>query len=424
MKNKKRNVSGGRRDRLVFAEDVDAIETIHCEPDESAADLPEALGKDLVAGICIDAIHSGDVVPREFRRSVQRAGGLEKVERRYRIEKDWGADYVAAALARGLGIESYERVNVARAILDFGRFPGASRAGATHVQRLAINRPFSECLSHVEKRRLLERYYDRISSRMDKAVRGRHLKISIHSYDRFNPSPYANGGLGTERPLISLVFGSHGYHNETQMPYGVFDEMFPDELGELTADRKLTARILLNVANAGFSVTHNHPYLLPEGSVEVRSQVWFFFRFLRRQFEEENPRTAKQAAFQMVWRMLLDTNLRQSDSELLRGYIHGHRRAPTGQSRIFREATEAYSAIEQFLDQRRSQLLDDYHFGSHSKRPSSLVVEVRKDFLWKFSDRDKTFRPKMGPEGLKRRNVETIAKLLRDAIVTYFESDL
>ena len=62
------------------------------------------------------------------------------------------------------------------------------------------------------------------------------------------------------------------------MPFGVFDPLDPDVLGESTCSRTLRDRISLNLKRAGFRVGHNHPYLLPEGCVEVRTQVWYFFR--------------------------------------------------------------------------------------------------------------------------------------------------
>jgi hypothetical protein len=419
------------RDRLTFLDDVEAFEAVPTGGFSDDEDSDEIIA--LHEGrIVVDAIHSGDVIPAEFRESIRRAGQEDLVARRYAQEKDWGADHLAHELARQLRLPESYRVSVARAILDFGRFPGTTRRGSAHMHRFAINRPFSECLRHSEKRRLLERYYDRISEGIDDAVRDKHIKLSIHTYDRFNPLPrddarYASEAdgrrVGTERPQVSLVFGSHGYHNETEMPYGVFDELFPDELGELTADRKLTARILLEVANEGLSVTHNHPYLLPEGSVEVRSQVWFFFDYLRRRFETAHPETTGDDAYRRVWAMLLDTNLRRSDSEILRSYLHGFRKAPTGMESECEHAGVAYGAIREFTARNGESILEEYRYGSHTERPSSLVIELRKDFLWRFEDERGMFEPKPGRGGLIRENVDRMARLLKDAVLTYLRDD-
>ncbi len=419
------------RDRLTFLDDVEAFETVPSGsfPDDGRSEEIIALHE---GRIVVDAIHSGDVIPREFRDSIRRAGHDDVVTERYVVEKDWGADHLAHEVARQLRLPASYRVSVARAILDFGRFPGTSRRGLTHMHRFAINSPFAECLSHAEKRHLLERYYDSISERIDDAVRDKHIKLSIHSYDRFNPLPRsdrwtlpaADGErVGTERPLVSLVSGSHGYHNETEMPYGVFDELFPDELGELTADRKLTARILLEVANAGLSVTHNHPYLLPEGSVEVRSQVWFFFDYLRKRFEAAHPEMTGDAGYRRVWAMLLDTNLRRSDSEVLRSYLHGFRKAPRGMDAECEHAGVAYGAIRDFTESNGDSILREYRHRARTGRPSSLVIEVRKDFLWRFEDERKIFDPTRGAAGLIRENVDRAARLLADAVLTYLRDD-
>ena len=42
----------------------------------------------------------------------------------YYYERDWGASMVAGEIASFLGLPGHYSVNVARVLMDFGRFPG------------------------------------------------------------------------------------------------------------------------------------------------------------------------------------------------------------------------------------------------------------------------------------------------------------
>ena len=100
------------------------------------------------------------------------------------------------------------------------------------------------------------------------------MKIAIHTYDRYIES-------GTERPATSIMTRSIGYQTESEMPFGLFDPLYPDVLSEFTADRVLRDRISLTLEKKQIPVAHNYPYCLPEGSLEVRYQVWAFFHALQ-----------------------------------------------------------------------------------------------------------------------------------------------
>lgn len=358
--------------------------------------------------LMIDTVHDGDYIPAEFLvdgrgRPLDEASFHDA----YHTERDWGAAMVAEHLVSALGLPGHHRVNVARVLMDFGRFPGMSRHGAGHLQRFAINFPFSELLSYDQKRRVLEEYYDGISAGMEEAVRGRLIKIAIHTYDRHNRT-------GTERPAISLVTRAAAYQADHQMPFGVFDELYPDVLAEFTCDRVLRDRMSLTLEKSGFPVAHNYPYLLPEGSIEVRAQVWFFFDFLRQRFEEANPQTRFEPAFRLVWSMLQDTNLRNSESELLRSYLHMYRRAPTGQEDELRAAQRAYERVAQFLRRDNWHIVEEYRVSP--MRPSSFGIEVRKDLVYEINDKGHAVRPK--PEGAAR-----VAAALAQAIAVYLTED-
>ncbi len=99
-------------------------------------------------------------------------------------------------------------------------------------------------LDHDTKRELLEDYYDVISKYFERLATKHRLVLGIHTYDKFNDA-------GTIRPVTSVIYRSIGYQEKSRMPFGVFDSMYPNILGEFTADRKLVARISLNLEVAG-----------------------------------------------------------------------------------------------------------------------------------------------------------------------------
>ena len=103
---------------------------------------------------------------------------------------------------------------------------------------------------------------------------GKDIKIAIHTYDTHNKT-------GTIRPHLSLLTRSFGYQNENEMPYGVFDPLYPDVLAEFTCDRVLRDRISLTLEKIGLPVAHNYPYLLPDGSGDAFSGMVIFFEAAR-----------------------------------------------------------------------------------------------------------------------------------------------
>lgn len=415
-------------DNLQHFEHVLPIEFVEVEPNPDPEPLPPELDAD--ATIMIHSIHGGDVILPEFRealnafypnRDPERIG--EDLQKAYAREKDWGANQVCAALASKLGIKGYWRVNTARVLMDFGRFPGITPPGADHLNRFAINYPFSYALDHEGKQRVLESAYDAISSTYERANEGKIIKLGIHSYDPYNPGHTGFGNameFGTPRPEMSLLYRSKSIQEHTRMPIGLFDRLYPDQLGEYTADRKLAARLSLTLEKAGISVSPNYPYLLPDGSVEVRSQVWFFFKYLRREFTKLHPETEYLRSYSMVWDMLLDTNLRSSDSDTLRSFLHMFRRPPQGMESLYIEARRAYTHIGQHVNGRGQELVEQFRLSD--LRMSTLGLEVRKDLIWKFKDKFAR-RPIFGSEGVRQDNVDHIADLLAKGLVTYFNHD-
>lgn len=359
----------------------------------------------------VHTVHDGDVIPRRFRehedgRPLVSPALLEHAHVR---ERDWGANLVARSLAQQLGLPCYGRVRIARALLDFNRFPGSTAPGHREpLERLSINQPFCEALSHPQKMDLLD-VYDRISDQLEANFRDKLIVIGVHTYDERNPST-------TSRPHLSLVNIPAGYQREARMPYGVFDPIYPDVLGESTCSRILRDRISLNLERAGFRVSSNHPYALPEGSIEVRAQVWYFFSYVRARFEAEHPGTAHERAHALVWQMLLNTNLRQALPESLRGHLHRYQRAAPEHEALFREAAAAYERIRRFIHE--ANVCRDYR--RDPNRPSSLALEVRKDLLCEMDGKSAHPRPAT-PQ--MRERAHGIARVIAGAIRTYFETD-
>ena len=378
------------------------LETVPVEPD------PLPYGEEYRDRITIDVIHDGDVIPEEY---LVDGNGLpisrDEIDRSYIKERDWGGSFVAARLARRLGLASFQRVTTARCLLDFGRFPGVTRPGAPHLRRSAINAPFAGRLRFAQARRLLEEHYDVISNGMDKIIRGRLIKIAIHTYDRYNPS-------GTERPQASIISRALGYQMDGELPYGVFDPLYPDILAEFTVDRMLPSRLSLTLERQGVPVAQNYPYLLPEGSPEVRHQVWSFFDWLEARFQASHPATEGDPAYQFVWRMLKDTNMRLGDAGMLRAYIHRFRRPPAYYAQTFSDAEDAYRHIERYLQREHDSVIADYRFSAD--RPMSFGIEVRKDLIHEL---DHLGRPvRLMPERAAR-----IADGIAEAIITYLTED-
>ena len=366
------------------------------------------LPKELADRVLVDVIHDGAVVPQEFMSD---AGGdaipFSAFGEAYVHERDWGANLVAQHLAGHLGLEGFWTVNVARVLLDYGRFPGSTRAGAGHLERRAINHPFSELLGYTQKKHLLENYYDHISAGYDRLVQGKLIKLAVHTYDPNNKS-------GVRRPPISLITRVSGYDHDSAGPLGTFDPLWPQELGEFTAHRVLRNRVALTVEKRGYGCGHNWPYLLPEGSIEVRSQVWSFFYMLRMRFQEVYPESAADPAFRRVWDMLEDTNLRDSESEQLRSYLHSFRKAPRGLQEDFEASRAAYEAVRGYVEADGRRVVEEYRFSPD--RPSALGIEVRKDLVYEF---DSEGRP-LGP---RTEQARAVAEAIAFGVASYLMRD-
>lgn len=386
------------------------------DPPLAMVDVPptgeHALPADYRKRIAIYTPHDGRAIPKQYR--VNADGGplipLEKLAQAHLRERDWGANLVASELASALEVPRFARVQVARVLLDFNRFPGSTPADVgDHLQYLAIGPLYAEVLSHRQKMALLETYYDGISDRLDQYLAGKLISIGVHTYDERNPS-------ATRRADVSLISLPLSYQRESRLRYGVFDPMYPDDLAESTCSRILRDRVSLELERAGFRVLHNHPYAMPDGSIELRAQVWYFFQYLRRRFLQAHPETRDDPAYEMVWTMLLDTNLRLQEAELLRSFLHRFRKVPPAKADDFNRAMDAYGHVRQFV--RDANIEAEYR--RSPERPSSLGIEVRKDLL---CTRDpQTGRPRP-PTAEQQATARRVGQIIADAIQTYVETD-
>jgi N-formylglutamate amidohydrolase len=375
-----------------------------------------AVPKEFRDRILIHTVHDGASIPREFIFDEQGRPRVDqtRLERRYIEERDWGANLVAKKIASAMGLKGYARCRLARVLLDFNRFPGSTPHDEVvkPLETLAINNPFSRVLDHTLKVRLLEQYYDRISDIIETKLlhdSDRIIMIAVHTYDEHNRTM-------TRRPHCSLLSSVLNYQRESRMPFGIFDPMYPDILGESTCSRILRDRISLTLERKQYRVSHNHPYPLPEGSMEVRAQVWFFFDYLRQRFEAIYPETHEDPAFERVWQMLLNTNLRMQDSEMLRSYLHRFRRVSERDMPTMTGSIAAYAKIERFLEGSDVTLA----FRRNPDRPSSLGLEVRKDLVCTF---DKETGVPMPTSEKQVENATEIGENIAEAIKIYFETD-
>ncbi len=341
-----------------------------------------------------------------------------RIHRAYRTERDWGANLLAGHLARHLGLGGYLKVELARVLLDFGRLPGRSPAGVAHLKRKAIFPPAGDLLPAAATGRLLG-CYDRLEAIMTRRLADKALSIAIHTYDPLDDD-------GKLRPELALITGRAagaqtrqfgGVEKPTPAAESAYDPLFPMDLREATCDSALSCRVISNLERSGRQVALNHPYDLHEGSVELRAQGRFFFRYLRRRFNQALP-GAESASHLRVWSMLADIAQRRPASRALHRFLHRSQPAPAGHEWECADGRRAYREIARFLDAHRSELTQDYRF-VHD-RPSTLVIEVRKDLLCELDNDGAVAGLRLDAQQVAR----DVARQLAAAVAGYLRRDL
>ena len=290
--------------------------------------------------------------------------------------------------------------------MDFGRFPGSSKDDATHLGRHAINQPFTEWLNFNKREMFLKNTTTVSQTVLTNFYRAKILKVAFHTYDQYNES-------GTERPHVQLVTRMLSYQMEARMPADIFDPIYPDVLADYTVDRVLVSRLSLNLEKEHIAVGNNYPYLLPEGAMEVRHQVWRFFDWLHKKFTQTfqiQDKTQHTPPFGVCYK---DTNFRSAESAALRSIIHLYRRAYTNKASLYNRSLDAYHHIRTYLNANQ-HLIKGFRFDP--MRCMSLGIEVRKDLVWTFDKNGNPIEPRFD-------QVNRIADLIATALVQYFTED-
>jgi hypothetical protein len=367
--------------------------------DHGAHVVPSPLRDRLV----VYTLHDGTYVPRRVLDEL--ASPHDAFSTSFHRQRDWGASLVAHHLAAELGLDAYHQVQVARAVMDFNRFPGVTPRRTGPTEDLAISSELGQQLTYDTKRWILEHLYDGVSDAMDAAIAGKLVLLSIHTYDAHNATE-------TVRPEVSLLSRSQSYQTMSHLPHGLFDPLFPSVLAESSVTRILRDRMALTLEKAGLNVEHNYPYCLPDGSLEIRSQPWLFFQAVRENYEARFPHTRDDQAHALVWHMLLNTNQRDAESRAFHGYLHTFRDPLPGRRADFEAARHAYDRIA-------AHLASDPHFvHAHrysEERTSAMTIEVRKDLVWHFEDGV--------PKGPKEDGARRVAAALAKGIRTYLVED-
>ncbi|NJK90208.1 MAG: hypothetical protein HC923_13020 [Myxococcales bacterium] len=379
------------------------LERIEVEADREGTPCPELYRP----YVLIDAIHDGNAIPAEFLTNAPR-NHWEELMAIYARQRSWGATLIAGHLASALRLPMFLRVNTARALVDFGRFPGVVHRSARRRQDLAIRPPFDEWLTATQQHDLLCQHYDVISRGFDAALESMRVKVALHTHDERDE-------LGRLQPPISLMTRCRSSADGTDH-HGPFDPLFPMELLESTADRALKSRVALELEAEGLRVSENHPGLLDDGSVEARSLARRFFRRVQIAFEQTaRPcrRIGDASPRDLVWEMLLDTNQRSCISDVMRGHLHRTRRPPEGYEKVFGAARFDYEEISAFVLEHQESLVESFTLSS--ERVSVLYVQVRKDLVWNSVG---------GPFGTPRRDAaRAIARAIARGVSHYLLED-
>ena len=371
--------------------------------------------------IVIYTIHDGNLIPREL------CGDEPGADIRARLahERDWGASAVADVIASQLGLAGHYRVNLARCCLDFGRFPRTTLSSDDPLRAGAISRWLERRHGDAKSLDLLFGCYDRLASDWEAILRRElgeetpatsgAILLGIHSYDPKHES-------GDWRPPTSLLSRPASVQHHNQLAAGFFDALFPPEFAEFTADRLLLGRLALELERRYIPSANNFPYLLPEGSLELRTQVWLYFRRLQALASDDDALSAQQGedAWRLLFEALCNTNSRKARTQLVRGYAAGHASAE-GLSDELRSrldaARELYESLSRYARDNRAEVVTDYQFSS--LRTSSAVLEVRKDLLFDGDFEGSGFLPRH----LISEEVERVGRQVAHAIASYVERD-
>ena len=403
--------------------------------------------------------HDGHLFPACLERFCRDDATTREVyEEEFVHERDWGAHAVASAVCARLDLSAYLRFKIARCSLDINRFPGVSPnpnlSDDPHLERLSVpHRIATEGRAEEVEGELMEIYdqaagdAEAVLTQRTRGTSGSDLArsnlifLAIHTYDAVNPT-------GTGRPPVSIIYRPSSYQESGVLGRWSFDPMLPQELAEFTADRVLAGRLALELENSYVPTALNYPYALPDGSLDLRSQVWFFWRYLRTRFEaetgdpagdDEAPRSlagllargiveappAEDPAYGIVWRALENSNGRLLDAWILRGLASQslHRGEPSlTDERLFQRAKAIYDTIHRYVRSARGiAAIRDWRLSPG--RPSSLSIEVRKDYLFEDWTPARRGEPPKVPSAIRPKALETVSDAIARGLLLYFYRD-
>ncbi len=362
--------------------------------------------------ICLFTLHDGDVIPSNaLGPHTELIAARSELTAAHIRRRDWGANLVARELAEVLGLACRAHVPLARVLLDAGRFPGVSSSGVPPAARRAVSPPLADLITGEIKHHIIVEYYDEIARGLARWLKRAQIILDVRTYTPDQP------GCGASSS-IEIITRRMRYPAHEQPPGTVFDPLFPSALFGPNCNRSLMLQAVVNQAPDARAARLDHAYYMPEGSVEIRVQVWAFFRFLRRRFTEAFPKTHHDVAFRKTWAMLLDITRRSLDAELLRGYLHSYREAPPDQQTLFVDARRAYAKIGRFLDLHEDTLVHGYRFST--ERPSCITVEVGKDLFYDLDTERGTTRRRDDATDNARTVAQSIAPLVLEHLHAFF----
>ena len=356
---------------------------------------------ELDSTVLVDTIHDGFVLPDELMELYEdNATFRADCAKSFMPERDWGASAVASELARLLGLAGYREVIIARNVLDFGRFPGISRPWSAHLDRLAVSGPLAPYIQKTCPDAILK-LYSRIANEVESTIEAklqdasstdpatkiresRFIHIAIHTFDQY-------GAEGLRRPVVGLIDRSRSIEQQGHLPDGVFSRLFPDDLATFSADQMLKSAISCALERNYIPEVSDRPYKLPEGSVQMRTQVWLWFKYLRACFETQANEVAERLRkdvgeedYHDYWQSLLNPNAVRSKTGLIRDLVEGRVIKLEEEESHLWSVRDVDEAVCHFLDSAPKRkddiapiLLREYQYDAF--RPSCLVIEIRKD---------------------------------------------
>ena len=155
------------------------------------------LPQELCDLISIDVIHDGVYIPPSYLETYRGFRLTKKEFNNALLSRETGVQILWQKRYQSISLVRFYNCQNSLMSLDFWKIPGGRPEMVLHTSEDLQSIPFAQWLDYDQKRSLLEDHYDVISNQMEEQLRGKLLKIAIHTYDPYNDS-------GTERPMYHL----------------------------------------------------------------------------------------------------------------------------------------------------------------------------------------------------------------------------